>query len=57
MDHGHLKSCCENAVTQLASLGYINVDANTDSENSTYSITMLGKATYKGVLIVTDNSL
>lgn len=47
-DDSYLKDCCHRAVAQLAALGYITMEAGRRPDDSTYSITMLGRATYRG---------
>ena len=48
VEHGYLKDCCHQAVAQLAALGYITLEAGTELDDSTYFITTLGRATYRG---------
>ena len=47
-DHSYLKDCCHQAVAELAALGYITLEAGAHPDDSSYSITVLGQATYRG---------
>ena len=48
LDSELLRECCQQAVERLISLGYIRLEEGASPEHSTYSVTTLGRATYKG---------
>ncbi len=51
-DHSSLREHSSLAVAELVELGYIDLEEDgTAPGDSTYSITVLGRATYRGILL------
>lgn len=56
-DHDYLKDCCHQAVAELVALGYITLETGAHPDDSSYSITVLGQATYRGQCDVQESEL
>ena len=50
-DHNQLNQSCSHALSRLVTMGYIIMETDDTSNDSTFKITSLGKATYKGLII------
>ena len=48
-DHAHLDKCCQDSVGRLVSMGYVTMETGDDPTDSTYMITSLGRAAFKGI--------
>ena len=48
-DHTHLDKCCQDSVGRLVSMGYVTMETGDDPTDSTYMITSLGRAAFKGI--------